>query len=165
MTSPQDYSSPYWEPSPQPMTSPPDYTNPYASTYWEPDPQPSPTFAPPAPSAPHYPPAQPYPIAAPYYAPVGTLYQPHWIAVPPPPPPANGMGIAGMVIGIIALLGGGLSIVLPVLGLILSIAGRNQAKDNGSTTGHSVAGIVCNSIALSGWVVVLLFVLVIMSTL
>jgi len=140
------------------MTSPQDYSSPY----WEFDPQPSPTFAPPAPGAPYYPPAQPYPVAAPYYAPVGTLYQTPWIAVPPPPP-ANGMGIAGMVIGIISLLGGGLSVVLPLIGLILSIAGRSQAKENGSTTGHAVAGIVCNSIALSGWVVVLLIVLFVLS--
>jgi len=104
------------------------------------------------------PPAQPYPVAVPYYAPV---YQPAWIV--PPPPPANGMGVAGMVIGIVTLLGGGLTIVLPLVGLVLSIAGRNQAKENGSTTGHAVAGIVCNSIALSGWLVVLLLVLFVLS--
>jgi len=91
----------------------------------------------------------PYPVAAaPYYAPVGGVpYQPAWVAVPAQQQP-NGMGVAGMVLGIISLLGGFFTAILPILGLVLSIVGRNQADQEGSSTGQAVAGIVCNTIAL-----------------
>ena len=135
------------------MTTPQDYSGPY----WAPNSQPSPAYVPPAPSV--MPPAQPYPVAVPYYAPVAVPYQPAWVAVPAQPP-ANGMGIAGMVLGIISLIGGGITVLMPIVGLILSIVGRNQAAQEGSSTGHAVAGIVCNAIALVGWGLLIVFYLI-----
>lgn len=71
-------------------------------------------------------------------------------------PPVNGMGIAGMVLGIVSLAGGGVTIVMPIVGLILSIIGRNTATEEGSSPGQAIAGIVCNAIALVIYLVVII---------
>lgn len=68
------------------------------------------------------------------------------------PQPANGLGIASLVLGIIAVAGFcmyGLGIILGVLALIFGLIGRGRAKrgeaDNG---GIALAGIILGSIGI-----------------
>ena len=67
--------------------------------------------------------------------------------------PGKGMGIAGMVLGIIALVFGCctefISIPCAVIGLILSAVAMSKAKKAGMKNGCAVAGIVCCSISLA----------------
>lgn len=66
--------------------------------------------------------------------------------------PGKGLGIAGMVLGIIALLftccSEYISIPCAVIGLILSIVGLSKAKKAGMKNGCAVAGITCTCISL-----------------
>ena len=66
--------------------------------------------------------------------------------------PGKGLGIAGMVLGIIALLftccSEYISIPCAVIGLILSIVGLSKAKKAGMKNGCALAGIICTCIAL-----------------
>ena len=64
------------------------------------------------------------------------------------------MGIAGMVLGIIAIVFifipfVGIIVTVPcmLVGLPLSIVGLVQGRNNGTGVGMAVAGLVCNSIA------------------
>lgn len=65
--------------------------------------------------------------------------------------PGRGLGIASMVLGIISLVFF-CTIYLPIpcaiVGIILGIVGRNQAKASGAPTGMATAGIICSSISL-----------------
>lgn len=92
-----------------------------------------------------YPPPPPPPYGQPYY---GPLY-------PPVAQPRNGMGTAGMVLGIVGLvLGwlpmiGWLAFVLALVGLPLSGVGYSRTKRGEATNrGPAIAGIVCNIITL-----------------
>lgn len=61
----------------------------------------------------------------------------------------NGMAIAGFVLGIVNIWFGAIFVV-GVIGLILSIMGNNQIKQNGGKgKGLAVAGIIINIITLS----------------
>jgi len=62
----------------------------------------------------------------------------------------NGLGVAGMVLGILSVLLG-VVIILPVVGLSLSIAGMVSARRQATTSGQAIAGLVLNSVALLGW--------------
>lgn len=67
----------------------------------------------------------------------------------------NGLGIAGMVIGIISLVTvccGGLGGFLGIIGLILSVVGACSKNKQKST---AVAGIVCNSISILIMIIIL----------
>ncbi|MFF8915784.1 DUF4190 domain-containing protein [Streptomyces sp. NPDC015032] len=68
------------------------------------------------------------------------------------PAPANGLGIAAMVLGIIAVAGfcfWGLGVVLGVLALIFGIIGRGRAGRNEATNGGmALAGIILGSIGI-----------------
>lgn len=73
----------------------------------------------------------------------------------PTPQPSNGLGIAGMVLGIIALFGAWipflnmLSILLGIIGLVLAIVGCVRAS-NGKVNGKgiSIAGIVLSALSI-----------------
>ncbi|MCX4789744.1 MULTISPECIES: DUF4190 domain-containing protein [unclassified Streptomyces] len=68
------------------------------------------------------------------------------------PAPANGLGIAAMVLGIIAVVGfcmWGLGVILGVLALIFGIVGRGRVRRNEATNGGmALAGIILGSIGI-----------------
>ncbi|WP_125515407.1 DUF4190 domain-containing protein [Streptomyces sp. WAC 01529] len=70
-----------------------------------------------------------------------------WPAMPAPP--ANGMGVAGLVLGIIAAAGfclWPLAIVLGVLAVIFGAVGRGKARRGEATNGgQALAGIICGA--------------------
>lgn len=98
----------------------------------------------PYPGPPQYPgaPQQQYPpYAGPYYPPPWTQY--------PPPRTGNGRAIAGLVLGIVAILFCWTSIVdvVPVvLAIVFGSIGLNDAKRSGSGRSMAVAGIACGVI-------------------
>ena len=99
-------------------------------------------YAPPPPQG-YAPPPQGYPPPPPQgYAP------------PPPKPPGYGMGIASMVLGIVALLICYVpwvdiaSLVLSIVGLILAIIAKKKNAEVGAPPGMATAGLVTNIIAL-----------------
>ena len=68
-----------------------------------------------------------------------------------PPPTTPGLAIAGMVIGIIALVFFWVPLfgaVLAVLGMIFSTVGSSQAKRIGAPYGMGTAGAVCSFVSL-----------------
>lgn len=94
-----------------------------------------------------YPQYSTYPAPTVYQDPSGTPYQmmPVYQVAQPP---ADGMSIAGMVLGIISVAGGWITIVMPFIGLGLSIAGQHKVSQQGRTSGQAIAGIVCNGVAV-----------------
>ncbi|MFF7717356.1 DUF4190 domain-containing protein [Streptomyces sp. NPDC087659] len=68
------------------------------------------------------------------------------------PPPANGMGIAALVLGIIAVVGFcmyGLGIVLGILALIFGFIGRARAqRGEANNGGMALAGIILGAIGI-----------------
>ncbi|HWU07845.1 MAG TPA: DUF4190 domain-containing protein [Streptomyces sp.] len=68
------------------------------------------------------------------------------------PAPANGLGIAAMVLGIIAVVGfcmWGIGIILGILALIFGIIGRGRAKRGEATNGGmALAGIILGSVSI-----------------
>ncbi|MCE3227120.1 MAG: hypothetical protein K0S32_1671 [Bacteroidetes bacterium] len=73
--------------------------------------------------------------------------------------PANanagkGMGIAGMILGIVAIIVsfvpcfGWWAIVLAVVGLVLSVVSMSQAKKAGASKGMAIAGMICSILAI-----------------
>ncbi|MEU2410865.1 DUF4190 domain-containing protein [Streptomyces sp. NPDC049952] len=105
--------------------------------------------APSAPSAAYGYPAAPAAPSASYGYPgyPGYAGQPSW-----GPAPANGLGIAAMVLGIIAVVGfcmWGFGIVLGILALIFGIIGRGRAKRGEATNGGmALAGIILGSVSI-----------------
>ncbi len=70
----------------------------------------------------------------------------------PPAKQGNGLAIAGMILGIVGLVGlciWWIGLPCAVVGLVLSIMGKNKAKATGTGGGMATAGIVCSVIALS----------------
>ncbi|MET9595713.1 DUF4190 domain-containing protein [Streptomyces sp. NPDC006516] len=69
------------------------------------------------------------------------------------PAPSNGLGVAAMVLGIIAVAGfcmWGLGIILGILALIFGVIGRGRAKRGEATNGGmALAGIILGSIAIA----------------
>ncbi len=77
--------------------------------------------------------------------------------------PGKGLGIASMVLGIVSLVFFCvlyLAIPCAIVGIILGIVSRNQAKKAGAPTGMSTAGIVCSAIALGILVIVLILTII-----
>src|SRR5688572_25826262 len=72
---------------------------------------------------------------------------------PVPSSDGKGLGTAGLVVGIIALLFSfipclGLWAIVPaIVGIILSAIGRKQAKRANAPTGMATGGLVCSIIA------------------
>ena len=95
---------------------------------------------------------------------------------PQPPPPQPGYGapqqqgnpgiaIAGFVCALVGLLVSwvGWTIVLCVVGLVLSIMGRRQAIERGAPTGLATAGIVMGIIGTVIAVIIIVFVIILVS--
>ena len=82
--------------------------------------------------------------------------------------PGRGMAIAGMVLGIVAWgiailtfgLGSGVSFVLSVIGLPLSVVGFRESNRVGGPTGVSIAGIALNAVGLALAVLLFLVILI-----
>ncbi|WP_158726358.1 DUF4190 domain-containing protein [Tomitella fengzijianii] len=118
----------------------------------------------PPPGQPGYPPPPgSVPPAPPGYGPYGYPGQ------PPTRPPRNGIGIAALVVGIIALLFGiipfiGLGgIVLGVIGVVLGIVALSKVRSgDADNKGVSIAGLVLSGLAILAGIVtsVLLFLVI-----
>ncbi|MEU7582886.1 DUF4190 domain-containing protein [Streptomyces sp. NPDC041068] len=86
-----------------------------------------------------------------------------WPAMPMAP--ANGMGVAGLVLGIIAAAGfclWPLAIVLGILGVVFGAVGRGKARRGEATNGgQALAGIICGAVGIALGVGVLVLLLVV----
>lgn len=93
------------------------------------------------------------PVAQPVAQPVYTA--PVYAAPVPAAPvsvPGKGLGIASMVLGIVALVffcTSWFAIACALVGCILGAIGLKKAKDAGVKNGMAVAGLVCSVIALA----------------
>ncbi len=86
----------------------------------------------------------------------------------PTPAPSNGIGTAGMVLGIISAAtcwiwcAPFVPIVTGIVGLILSILGLSKAKKIGVGRGGSMAGMICSIcgivIGIAVWVILILWI-------
>ena len=109
---------------------------------------------PPAHEPPQQPPSQPQTPTGGYAAPPGAPgpYPGAYAGGSPAGPPRNGMGIAAVILGVIALLGFWtifLGIVLGLLALIFGIIGRRRAARREATNGGTaLAGAILGGIAL-----------------
>ncbi|MFK4069170.1 DUF4190 domain-containing protein [Streptomyces sp. NPDC029674] len=85
-----------------------------------------------------------------------------WPAMPMAP--ANGMGVAGLVLGIIATVGfclWPLAIVLGILAVIFGSLGRGKARRGEATNGgQALAGIICGAVGIVLSVALLVVLLV-----
>jgi Domain of unknown function (DUF4190) len=78
------------------------------------------------------------------------------------PPGQPGLATAGLVVGIVSILApilcGVFSLPIGIVGIILSIMGRNQARERGLPTNMATAGLICSIV---GTVLALLFAILI----
>ena len=125
--------------APLPSAGGPPYPYPYAPGPYGPGPYGPDSYGPGP-----YPPG-PYPGAYPP-APYGDYYQ------GPPPAPKNGLGVAALVVAIIALIGsfsvvGG--ILLGIVAVILGFIARGRAKSGEATNGGvALAGIILGVVSI-----------------
>ena len=125
--------------APLPAAGGPPYPYPYAPGSYGPGSYPPGSYNPGP-----YPPG-PYPGAYPP-APYGDYYQ------GPPPAPKNGLGVAALVVAIIALIGsfsvvGG--ILLGIVAVILGVIARGRAKSGEATNGGvALAGIILGVVSI-----------------
>ncbi|ULE32628.1 DUF4190 domain-containing protein [Mycobacterium sp. IDR2000157661] len=109
---------------------------------------PSPSPPPPGPSGSSAPPPPQY-GAYPGGYPPPPQQQPYAGYPPPPRGPQNGLGIASLVVAIIALLSVFGGVVLGVVAVILGFLGWNRAKRGEATNGGmAVAGIVLGFLSI-----------------
>lgn len=99
--------------------------------------------------------------------------QPGYAGGPPPgyggPPPRvrprNGLGIAALVLGILAIITVYGGIVLGVLAIIFGVIGRNRVKRGEATNGGvALAGIITGAIGLIIAIAVIVFVVLLASS-
>ncbi|MET9408216.1 DUF4190 domain-containing protein [Streptomyces sp. NPDC002935] len=148
----------------------PSWDNPFAPPAGHtPYPQPAPGEAvPPPPIAPDGPGRLPYGYGYPQYAAArpGTAYPGGpgygWPLVQPMP--SNGMGTAGLVLGIITAVlfcVWPLAIVLGILAVIFGLIGRGKARRGEATNpGQALAGIICGAVGLVLAVALLVLIIV-----
>ncbi|MFB8777225.1 DUF4190 domain-containing protein [Streptomyces broussonetiae] len=154
---PQPWSSPAAPPGPfvPPAHDGPGAANPFAPPAQD-SPVPPPPIAPggPGPSAYGYPggyghPAPPVHPAAPYQH-GGYPGYPGWPGAAPMP--SNGMGTAGLVLGIVATVLfclWPLAFILGLLGVVFGAVGRKKASQGeASNGGQALAGIICGSVGM-----------------
>ncbi|MCD8285931.1 MAG: zinc-ribbon domain-containing protein [Clostridia bacterium] len=66
----------------------------------------------------------------------------------------NGAGLAALILGILSIYFGVYYCVIPIIGLIVSIAGMVQRKNCNRWNGVAVAGFVINLLFFIGWAIV-----------
>ncbi|MDT5016204.1 MAG: hypothetical protein QOD39_2364 [Mycobacterium sp.] len=106
--------------------------------------------------APIYPPPPPgYPAAPAYYP----GYDPYW---PPRPPGTNGKAVASLVTSVIGLSCCG---VTSIFGVILGVIAMRETRSTGQE-GHglALAGTIIGGLAIAGWVVYILFYVVLVAS-
>lgn len=118
-----------------------------------------PTDMPPA-SAAYPPPPGAYPTPPQAYPPYGgNPYGPYGM---PAPSPRNGMGMAGMVLGIISVvlfITSWIAVILGILAIVFSAIGRGRVKQGLATnSGQAKAGLICGIIGTILGVAALIFV-------
>jgi len=85
--------------------------------------------------------------------------QPYSGYAPPPVAPKNGLGIAALVVAIIALFTGVGGIILGVVAVILGVMGYQRAKRGEATNGGvAIAGIVLGILSIIEAIVVIVFI-------
>lgn len=114
---------------------------------------------PPSPGA-YPPPPGAYPVPPPAYPPYGgNPYGPYGMAAPSP---RNGMGLAGMVLGIISVvlfITSWIAVILGILAIVFSAIGRGRVKQGLATNGgQAKAGLICGIIGTILGVAALVFV-------
>ena len=99
-----------------------------------------------------------YPTPQPGYGQPPAYGQPGGFAYPQAQQFSNGIGTAGMILGIIALVlfwFAGLSWILALLAVIFGGIGISKVnKREANNKGMAVAGLVCGSLVIAFWVVV-----------
>ena len=78
----------------------------------------------------------------------------------PVPRKANGLSIAGFVcglLGVVLAFAPYIGVILGIIGISLSVPGRNRAKRVGGPTGLATAGLVLGIIAVAVFLILLLF--------
>ena len=76
--------------------------------------------------------------------------------------PGKGFSISSMILGIVGLVFIWIppfSFVVSVVGLILGIVGKKKSRAAGVPSGMATAGIVCSTIALVIWVIMITIVI------
>lgn len=182
---PQPWDNPFAPPSSDAPFAPPSPGTP------APQPQPQPwgnPFAPPEARTPYPQPAPGEPVPPPPISPDGPgalpygygYGYPQYATAPPqaayqgvpgygwpvlPPAPSNGMGTAGLVLGILAAVVfclWPLAIVLGILGVIFGVIGRRKARRGEATNpGQALAGIICGAVGIALGIGVLVFLIVV----
>ena len=117
------------------------------------------------PQPPHYPPQPPQYPPQPPYPPQGGGYPgsypppppaPYPGYVPPPVGPKNGLGIAALIVAIIALFSVVGGLVLGVVAIILGVLGLQRARRGEATNGGiAIAGIVLGILSIIEAIVVI----------
>lgn len=125
-----------------------------------PSPQPAPPAAPPPPQYGAYPGSYPSPPPGPYagYPPQAPGYPPQQAGPPLQTGPQNGLGIAALVVAIVALISVFGGVVLGVVAVVLGFLGWNKAKRGQANNGGiAIAGIVLGFLSIIEAVVVIGF--------
>lgn len=94
-----------------------------------------------------YPPPSPYPAAPPAYPGYGgDPYNPYGA----PTQPRNGLGLAGMVLGILSIVLcflNWIDVIVAILAIVFSAIGRSRVKKGAATNkGQATAGLICGVI-------------------
>ena len=80
----------------------------------------------------------------------------------------KGLSVAGLVLGICSvvvglIINGWVGLICGIIGIVLSVMGRNKAKAAGAPTGMATAGLVCSIIATAIIAVVFLAAIICVS--
>lgn len=76
-------------------------------------------------------------------------------------PPPRGMSITSLVLGLVSIFAG-LTLIVPIVGLVFGILG---AKREPAGRGMALAGMILNGVMLLGWILVLIFGLLVAGSL
>ncbi|AVH61117.1 hypothetical protein C4B68_11000 [Streptomyces dengpaensis] len=160
---PHPWNAPFPPPSPAGSGNP--FAPPTTHTPYPQQPGPG-DLVPPPPIAPEGPGPLPYGYGHPQYAPAPPGYQgvPDYGWTGAPFMPSNGMGTAGLVLGIIAAAVfclWPLAIVLGILAVIFGVIGRGKVRHGEATNpGQALAGIICGAVGIALGIAMLVFLIV-----
>lgn len=72
-------------------------------------------------------------------------------------PPPRGMSITSLVLGLVSIFSG-FTFIVPIVGLVFGFLGLKREP---AGRGMALAGVILNAVMLVGWIVVLVFVIVV----